>query len=65
MPVDGEYCLSTKEQLIRGETTPAASAKIHAALFFVEPPLQPRRGPVDEPETSRPLCESPQPNLNS
>jgi hypothetical protein len=37
IPVDGEYCVSTNKRLIHGEMAPKASAKIHVALFFMDP----------------------------
>jgi hypothetical protein len=36
LPVEGEYCLSINDRLMQGEIAPGVSAKIRAALFFVE-----------------------------
>jgi hypothetical protein len=40
-PVEGEYCLSKNDRLIRGEIAPGASDKICAALLLAEPLPQP------------------------
>jgi hypothetical protein len=37
MPVEVEYCLSTKDLRIRGAIAPRALDKIHAALSLAEP----------------------------
>jgi hypothetical protein len=51
MQVEGEYCLSTNKHLIQGKIASEAFAKIHAALFFTAPPLEPLGGVDDEPKT--------------
>jgi hypothetical protein len=66
IPVEGEYCLSTNDHLIRGKIGPTTFDKISVALFLVEPPPQPLGGVDDEPRasfTKAPLaaCDLPSP----
>jgi hypothetical protein len=52
IPVEGMYCLSINDHLMRGKITPRASAKICTALFFMEPAPQPFGGADDGPKIS-------------